>query len=78
MRRPIIATPVGDLPELFEKRAFGVLAADATASAYRDALRSALALDASQFGPALEAFAAEFDVAATARQFLQDVGGEVR
>lgn len=74
LRRPLVATPVGDLPELFGRRAFGVLADAPEPAAYAAALRTVLATDLRQFDAALEAYAGEFDVAASARRFADDVG----
>ena len=67
--RPLIATPVGDLPGLHNKREFGVLAADITVAAYADALREALHTPALQFQPQLAAFAREFDIVEVAQEF---------
>jgi glycosyltransferase involved in cell wall biosynthesis len=69
MGRPLIATPVGDLPGLFDRRAFGVLASDTTVTAYAAALRTALRTPASQFQTQLVAFAKEFDIADVAQKF---------
>ena len=71
--RPLVATPVGDLPGLFYKRAFGVLANDATVSCYTDALRNALRTPASQFRSQLSEFAKEFDIFDVARGFAGDI-----
>jgi glycosyltransferase involved in cell wall biosynthesis len=73
MGRPLIATPVGDLPELFHMREFGVLASDVTVAAFADALRHALRTPASQFQPQLDEFAREFDIADVAKQFASYV-----
>lgn len=71
--RPLIATPVGDLPRLFEKRAFGILAGDATVAAYADALQQALYTPPSQFQKDLVAFATEFDIRDVAQRFAMHV-----
>lgn len=73
LRRPIVATPVGDLPELFRREEFGVLADAPGVDAYADALRRALRADASQFDERLATIAGEFDVAAAAERFAQSV-----
>lgn len=67
--RPLIATPVGDLPGLYDKREFGVLARDITPTAYADAMRNALRTPALQFESQLAEFAREFDVAEVAQKF---------
>lgn len=78
MGRPLIATPVGDLPGLFHKRAFGVLASDVTVAAYADALQRALRTPASQFQTQLVAFAKEFDISDVARRFAIHVGEAIQ
>ena len=42
LRRPVVATPVGDLPRLLQGRACGVLCARADAAAFADGLRTAV------------------------------------
>lgn len=71
--RPLIASPVGDLPRLFEKREFGIISADTTVAAYADALRQALHKSASQFRPQLESFATEFHIGDVAQRFANHV-----
>lgn len=69
MGRPLIATPVGDLPGLFDKREFGVLSDETTVASYADALRKALRTPALQFQAQLAAFARDFDIAEVAQEF---------
>ena len=69
LRRPLIATPVGDLPRLFEQHEFGVLAQAATADAIAAALREALDTPASRFSAQLEALARQFDIEVVAGEF---------
>ena len=69
LRRPLIATPVGDLPRLFGQNEFGVLAQAATAEAIAAALREALDTPASQFSDQLEALARQFDIEVVAGEF---------
>lgn len=69
--RPVVATPVGDLPVLFAHSPFGVLAADAEASAFARALQSALALNPAACAPGIRHHAAGFDLTAIARRILQ-------
>lgn len=73
LRRPIVATPVGDLPELFRQHEFGILADAPGVEAYKEALRHALRADASQFDARLTTIAGEFDVAAAAERLAQSV-----
>ncbi|HSG97288.1 MAG TPA: glycosyltransferase [Woeseiaceae bacterium] len=75
VRRPLVATPVGDLPGLFEEHEFGILAADASATALADALRKALRTPANQFRPQLDVLAAKFDVAVAARRLAERLSG---
>lgn len=71
--RPLIATPVGDLPGLFDKREFGLLASAATVDAYTEALRLALGTSPRQFETQLAKFAKEFDIVDVAGQFASYV-----
>ncbi len=75
LRRPLLASPVGDLPRLFEQHDCGVLASETAAGAYADAIRRALRIRAAQFGGPLEAVAEQFDVAKAARKFVRDIEG---
>lgn len=71
---PIVATPVGDLPRLFEKFKFGTVAAEVSAPAYADALHSALHEPASGFQPGIEKARSEFNLATIVSQFLDQTG----
>lgn len=71
LRRPLVATPVGDLPRLFERDQFGILAKEASACAIADALRTALTTSASRFRAQLDAVSAQFDIAVVAEQFAR-------
>jgi glycosyltransferase involved in cell wall biosynthesis len=73
LRRPLVAAPVGDLPELFRRHEFGILASAPGVDAYADALRRALRADASAFDAQLASIAGEFDVDATAERFALSV-----
>ncbi len=73
IRRPIVATPVGDLPELFRRYEFGFVAAAPDANAYAEALQRALRADASQYDARLATIAGDFDVAVTAERFSKSV-----
>lgn len=73
LRRPLIATPVGDLPRLFGQYEFGVLAAAATADAIAEAIGRALRTPASQFRAQLDAASRQFDVASAAQRFARHV-----
>lgn len=75
--RPLIATPVGDLPRLFDRNEFGVLADGVTVAAYTDALQSALRTNPAQFQPGLALLAREFDIASIAGRFAARLEDEV-
>lgn len=72
--RPVIATPVGDLPRLLENGSAGVLADAATGSAYAAALRAAVGRDARDEGPRLDSLRRQFDVTSIADEFLGRLG----
>ena len=67
--RPMIATPVGDLPSLFEQYEFGVLAGEVTSGAIAEALRRALRISASRFHERLYALSKQFDISLVADKF---------
>lgn len=73
-RRPVIATPVGDLPRLLDDGAAGVLAKATCASAYAAAIESAVAQPSSSFGEGFDALRRRFDVDAIAADFLNRIG----
>ncbi len=77
LRRPLVATPVGDLPDLFERGEFGVLAEDVTPGAFAAALRRALRTPADGFRPQLDRLAAQFDVESAAARFAERLGRRV-
>ncbi|MDJ0749806.1 MAG: glycosyltransferase [Woeseiaceae bacterium] len=70
---PIVATPVGDLPELQRRYSFGVLAADVSSEAYAAALSKALRSADNAPAEGLELARNDFDVARAVRRFLADV-----
>ena len=73
--RPLVATPVGDLPRLFDQHEFGILAAGAEAGAFASALKRALDTPPSRFQSSLAAAAEEFDIAAIVARFAQQLEG---
>ena len=73
--RPLVATPVGDLPRLFAQHEFGILADGAEAEAFAGALRRALDTPPLKFKPKLAAVAEEFDMAVIAARFAGQLGG---
>ena len=73
--RPLVATPVGDLPRLFGQHEFGILADDAEVGAFASALQTALDAPPSRFQLQLAAIAEEFDIEAIAGRFAGQLGG---
>ena len=74
LRRPMIATPVGDLPRLFNANGFGVLATDSTASTFASAIRQAMNVSANLFRPGLEATMTTFDLSVSVRKMVGLIG----
>lgn len=70
LRRPLVATPVGDLPDLFQQNEFGVLADAPTPDAFADALHRALRTPASRFRAQLDRLSSQFDVGCAAKEFV--------
>ncbi|MDS4032261.1 MAG: glycosyltransferase [Candidatus Contendobacter sp.] len=67
MRCPVIAMPVGDLPQLIGEHRCGVLAMTVTAASLAQALRQALTLAPADFAVGLDTVASAFNVVTTAR-----------
>lgn len=70
LRTPIIATPVGDVPRLFDKHKVGVLATKAAASEYANAIQRGLRQNVSEFGAAIDLAAKDFDLVSVIREFV--------
>jgi glycosyltransferase involved in cell wall biosynthesis len=70
--RPVIATPVGDLPRLVDSLACGLLAKRADGGAIAAAIHEALALPSHRFGEGLSRGAERFDVSSAAQSFIND------
>ena len=73
LRRPLVATPVGDLPRLFDRHEVGILADGASVNAFADALRQALQDRPKRFEEKLEAASGEFDIAVVAARFINQL-----
>ena len=73
LHTPIVATPVGDLPRLYDKYSFGTLATAATSSAFTRAMRDALDQNAAGFGTGLAAAASDFDMVNLTQRFLGEI-----
>ena len=70
--RPVISTPVGDLPLLFEEAACGVMADDISAAGIGRAVQKALRSQPSMFATAVEAQAKRFDLTEIALKILEN------
>jgi len=70
---PVISTPVGDLPHLIDNYGAGVLARDASAKAYCEAIREGLGGNASRYCGRLRAAARDFDLGRTTERLLHDI-----
>lgn len=79
LRRPVIATPVGDLGRLLSDSKAGLIAEGATATQLAAVLGKALASNASEFAANTEKLAAEFNLARIAEYLrVRCVGGARR
>ncbi|MFO1423612.1 MAG: glycosyltransferase [Candidatus Competibacteraceae bacterium] len=67
MRCPVIAMPVGDLPQLIAEHRCGLLATTVSAASFARALRQALTTTPADLASGLDTAASVFDVAAAAR-----------
>lgn len=71
--RPVIATPVGDLPGLVREGPCGVLAAAATGEAFAEAIRGAMRSSAKAFSVGVSVQSKRFDLAAIAAAITREV-----
>lgn len=71
---PVIATPVGDLPRLFQQHRVGILAAAATAGHIKNAISQALATPPAQFRETLQSSRELFDLDQAAQKLLGALG----
>jgi glycosyltransferase involved in cell wall biosynthesis len=76
--RPLVATPVGDIPRLFEHNRLGVLANAATAQGIAQAIASALHDDPASYAPGLRDAAVQFDVSRVADALARASMGQPR
>lgn len=72
--RPVVASPVGDLPRILNEYACGVVADTADSSGLMRALQRALATGPGGFAPGVAKAAAAFDVRRSAAAFLSVLG----
>lgn len=71
--RPVIATPVGDLPSLLEKYRCGLLSPSVTSQGIAEAISIASRLDPDNFNEGITAAASQFDTLKSARSILDRV-----
>ena len=71
---PIIATPVGDLPQLHEKYDFGVIAKAIEADAFADAIVAALLTGPARYAEGTAQAGEDFDLEKIVDHFLQQTG----
>lgn len=69
-RRPVIATPVGDLPQLVPALGCGVLAQSANEAGIADAIQQAVSTPSHDYAQRLANCALAFDVSSAAQSFL--------
>jgi len=70
LQTPLISTPVGDLPRLFEKHQVGVLATKAAAQEFAKAIQQGLSEDVTSFSEAINLASKEFDLPSIVRDFV--------
>lgn len=73
MGRPVIAMPVGDLPQLVGQQGCGVQADAVTAVAFYQALRHALGIQIDNFSANVTTQAMRFDLSSSARRILREL-----
>jgi glycosyltransferase involved in cell wall biosynthesis len=67
---PLVSTPIGDLPRLYEEYQFGILASDVTPAALCAAIQLALVRKPSDFQSGLERVRHDFSLPAIVSRFL--------
>jgi len=72
---PLVASPVGDIPELVAELPVGVLAEEVSAESYSSAIRQALRRSPGGFGENLKKMAGRFDITAIADRLVRDLMG---
>jgi len=75
---PLIATPVGDLPQLHRKYNFGVVAQDISSSAFAKAIATGLAGSPDSHRQGIALARTDFDLPRIVDRFLQEAGLDVR
>ncbi|MBT8103920.1 MAG: glycosyltransferase [Woeseia sp.] len=73
LRTPIVSTPVGDLPRLFDKYRVGVLASSVDPDAFAEAIRRALAEDIRSFDESVSRASQDFDLTGIVDRFVENL-----
>jgi glycosyltransferase involved in cell wall biosynthesis len=76
LSRPVVCSPVGDLPKLVGDGGVGICVNEATATAWVDALRALPKRDAASFNPRIATMAEQFSVDGIARRIIEATRGE--
>lgn len=76
-KRPVIATPVGDLPRLIQSPGCGLLTSGANADAIAQSIQQAIRLDATSFAEGIANAVKDFDVNTSAHKFLRAIDPHV-
>jgi len=71
---PLVATPVGDLPQLRQKYNFGVVAENISSGAFAEAITAALAGSPKSHSRGIALARSDFDLAGIVDRFLQETG----
>ena len=74
---PLIATPVGDLPQLHQKYDFGVVAEDISSGAFAEAIAAGLAGNPESHRHGIALARSDFDLPGIVDRFLQETGLDV-
>ncbi len=72
LRRPVMATSVGDFASLYRQAPFGILAESANSESIRDALKRILRKSPREFDAGVAWHASQFDIREVARTILRD------
>jgi glycosyltransferase involved in cell wall biosynthesis len=75
---PLIATPVGDLPQLHQKYNFGVVARNISSSAFAEAIATGLAGSPDSYSQGIALARTDFDLARIVDHFLQEAELDVQ
>ncbi len=72
--RPVICTPVGDLPELLQQNEVGICVDDVNPGAIANGIKQALHIDPQHYSEGMERSARSFNLSSTAEYLLELVG----